>query len=99
MKTQKYRIMQGNKTFAPTGAKNKPIGILGAIAVMLVTLVILLPCYMVANCNDNIEINIMGAAYIGLLALLSRTRAGRAWTMLVERTNNRLFGWLTSDVQ
>ena len=61
--------------------------------ILAISVVILMPIILVFN--ENMEawwINLLGLAYIGLLALTSRTNVGKLFIKRMEKIEDKLFG-------
>lgn len=56
----------------------------------ILAMVILIPCVLIFNDNENIYINILGIVYIFLLYILSKTRKGKDFCKKVETENEKL---------
>lgn len=52
-----------------------------------VVVVVLLPCILIVNESDTFVPNLIGAAYIGLLALLAKTDV---WQKVIKHIDNLL---------
>ena len=61
--------------------------------ILAISVVILMPIILVFN--ENMEawwINLLGLAYIGLLALTARTDVGKLFIKRMEKIEDKLFG-------
>lgn len=61
--------------------------------ILAISVVILMPIILVFN--ENMEawwVNLLGLAYIGLLALATKTRIGKMFLERLERIEDKLFG-------
>ena len=61
--------------------------------ILAISIVILMPIVLVFN--ENMEawwINLLGIAYIGLLALATKTKIGKMFWARLERIEDKLFG-------
>ena len=61
--------------------------------ILAISVVILMPIILVFN--ENMEawwINLLGLAYIGLLALTARTNVGKLFIKRMEKIEDKLFG-------
>lgn len=59
--------------------------------VWVIAIVLAIPCLLVLNESDTIVPNLIGFAYIGLLALLGRTRIGRLFIKRFMSIEGKLF--------
>lgn len=62
------------------------------LAVWAIAVVAFIPTLLVLNDSENLWVNLIGFAYIGLLVIVSRTSVGKMFFQRLERIENKLFG-------
>ena len=62
------------------------------LAVWAIAVLAMFPALLVFNESEHIWVNLIGIAYIGVLALVARTNIGKMFFKRLEEMQDKLFG-------
>lgn len=63
-----------------------------AILIYTATMLAILPLYAIGNQSDSFTPNLFGLAYLGAIVLISHTKFGKWWGLLVKMSTKKIFG-------
>lgn len=60
----------------------------------ILAIVAIMPCLLILNESDNLFVNILGFAWVGILIIASRTKVGKTVIKAVLDVNKKMCNWL-----